>query len=93
MWKTEIPYLAEANCRINNVSYLNSDMKFAIEYSAIVDQIIQLSVILPLQLKKSELNGLDVLHISDKLKPGGIYTYKLNIKTTRMNNELVFHFK
>jgi hypothetical protein len=90
--KPETPYLAEANCQINNVFFLTSEKKFTIEFSGIADQDANLRVISLFLPEKIELNGSDFVDILDEMKSDGIYTYVLRIKATKKNNELVFHF-
>jgi hypothetical protein len=91
--KPETPYLAEANCTINNVIFQALGKKFSVEFSGIVDQIVSLVVISPTPLQKSELNGSDFFDVLDEMKSRGIYTYTLKIKTTKKMNELVLHLK
>ncbi len=63
-----------------------------IAFSGIIDQIVNLTVVSPVRLQKSELNGSDNFNEVSELKSEEIYKYVLNMKTTRKNNELVFHF-
>ncbi len=91
--KPETPYLAEANCKINDVHFQPLENKFSIAFSNIADQIVNLVVISPTRLQKSELNGSDVFNILDEMKSEDVYTYVLKLKTTKKNNELVFHLK
>jgi hypothetical protein len=90
--KPNTPYLAKANCQINNVIFQNSEQKLSIAFSGIVDQIADLVVISPNRLQKSELNGSDFSSIFEEINTGGIYKYFLNIKLGNINNELVFRF-
>ncbi len=88
----ETPYLAEANCMIDDVQFLASEKELIIAFSGIIDQIVNLTVVSPVRLQKSELNGSDNFNEVSELKSEEIYKYVLNMKTTRKNNELVFHF-
>jgi hypothetical protein len=89
----EAPYLAEANCRIREVSYSGSDKKSTITFCGIPGQVVDLVVVAPYQLQRCELNGSAFPGTVDETEARGIYTYVLSAKLTGRNNEMCMYFK
>ena len=86
-----IPYLAEANCIIENVAF--SANKLIIEFSGIIEQNTELKIVSPIKLQKSDLNGLLIrIHKSEKKKTS-IFEYVVNMKIKVRKNILTFYFK
>lgn len=86
-----IPYLAEANCIIENVDF--SDNTLIIEFSAIIGQNIVLNIVSPIELQKSDLNGLPVSVLESRKKKTSIFEYSADMEIEGRKNILTCYFK
>ena len=87
----ENPYIAEANCIIDNVIYQAFNKKLEITFPSIMGKTVEIVVISPSKLQKCELNGSD-FDIHAEIKSNNIYRYIFKIKTSKQYNELLVHF-
>lgn len=86
------PYLAEANCQIDNVNFQNSQNIFKISFSGIADQAANMVIVSPVRLQNEPVNRSDLLYQIDEKKNGRIYVYSVKIKMIKKNNQLVFRY-
>ena len=89
--KPESPYVAGANCILDNVIYQAFKKKLEITFPSIMGQTAKIAVISPDKLQKCELNGSD-FEIFAETKSDDIYRYIFKIKTIKKYNELLIHF-
>ena len=88
----ETPYLAEANCIIEAVTYNNSDKEFKIKYSDILDHNVYFVVISPFPINNHVINGLKASDLLNVIESNGIYKYIFHIKSKYNKNEICLFF-
>lgn len=85
------PYLAQADCIVKNVSYL--DKKLSIKAGTVKEQNVELSVVSPFEITSVSVNGIPVNYAFQADKVDGAYTYKFSFNASGTDSDVIFTFK
>jgi hypothetical protein len=89
----ESPYLAAANCLIQQVIYKAAQNKLSIEFSGIFGQIVNLIIVSPIPLSKNIINDMAYSDIVYEKIAKGIFIYTIKIKSENTKNILSLSFR
>ena len=86
------PYLAEAECIVNNVVFSAENKTLTINAEALTGQQIELKVVSPVQLSSISVDNKVVEQSFSEENVDGAFTYSFSFTASSLNNEILFQF-